>query len=291
MNNLKKYALSYFLFLFGIIPFTFFGQTTLHITVSKTDAHCNGSANGSATATATGGSGGFTYNWLPTGGTSAVASNLPVGTYTVVAKDSQGDTIRDIITINQPAPLTASIDSIVVQPCFKIVGGGGACGCGNSLWAVVHGGTAPYKYSWTPNGQTTDSIFHVCYVYFTVTVTDTNGCQASAALNVVLPPPAGDTSTVVDTTSAGIANYDNFSTIKLFPVPATNQLTVSLNKAAIQTRVEIYDLQGKKVMEQKINDGAILISLDISTLMEGNYLFRIIGTNEQKTIRFSKSDK
>jgi hypothetical protein len=280
MNNFKKHTLP-FLLLLSIVPFISFGQTSLGLHISKTDAKCNGNANGSATVTANGGFGSYTYSWSPTGGTNAIATNLIVGTYTVVVKDSLGNSIQDTIRINQPAPLVATIDSIIVKPCFLI--GGGACGCGNTLWAIVQGGTAPYQYHWTPNGQTTDSIFHVCYVLFGVTVTDINGCKASDSLNVIFPEKN------TDTTSAGIVNYNNFSGIKLFPVPAANQLNVSLNEAATQTRVEIYDLQGKKVMEQKINDGAILVTLDISMLTEGNYLFRIIGTNEQKTIRFYKS--
>jgi hypothetical protein len=282
MDFFKKHIFS-FLFLLVIIPFISFGQTTLGLHLSKTDAKCNGNANGSASASVSGGSAPYTYHWS-TGDVTAAVTNLVVGTYTVIVKDSQGNTIQDTISISQPPALTVSIDSIIVQPCF-LSGGGGACGCGNTLWAVVNGGTAPYKYLWTPNGQTTDSIFHVCYILFGVTVTDSNNCQASNSLNVVIPPQPLDTSS----TAAGIDSYNNFSNIKLFPVPAGNQLNVSLNQAATQTRVEIYDLQGKKVLEQKINDGAILVTLDIDTLTEGNYLFRVIGNNEQKTIRFYKN--
>lgn len=284
----KRFLLS--LSLISVLSFISFGQTTLSLNITGTDAKCNGNANGSAIAITSGGSAPYTYSWS-TGDVTASVTNLTAGTYTVTAKDNQGNIIQGSITINQPAPLTATIDSIIVQPCFLL--GGGACGCGNTLWAVVNGGTAPYRYLWTPNGQTTDSIFHVCYVLFGVTVTDTNGCQANASLNVVLPPQRGaDTTSTTDTTSStatGIANYSSFSNIKLYPVPAGNQLNVNLNKAALQTRIEIYNMLGAKVMEQKMNDGVISTTLDISALADGYYLFKITGASGQKTMRFSKS--
>jgi hypothetical protein len=282
MSIFKKRFL-FSLLILGMMHFISFSQINLSVNLSATDAKCNSNANGSATVTATGGAAPYTYNWLPFGGTSATASNLAAGTYKVLVTDNNGVSILDSITINQPPPLSVYIDSIIVQPCFRVTTGGGACGCGNTLWAVVDGGTAPYRYHWTPNGQVTDSIFHVCYVLFGVTVTDSNNCTASNKLNVVIPPKADE--------SAGINSYSNLSEMKLFPVPAGNQLNVSLTEAALQSRIEIYDMLGKKVMEQKVNDGAMLITLDISSITEGNYLFRVVGSSGQKTLRFSKSDK
>lgn len=287
MGILKKYTLLLFL-VFGLLPFISLGQTTLSLNIATTDAKCNGSANGSAIATASGGFAPYTYSWS-TGDATASVANLAAGTYTVVVTDNQSNTIQSIVTINQPAPFTTTIDSIIVQPCFRL--GGGACGCGNTLWAVVTGGTAPFQYSWTPNGQTTDSIFHVCYVLFGVTVTDANGCQANASLNVVLPPQRGTDTTTIDSTSAatGIANYNNFSGLKLYPVPASNQLNVNLAKPAAQTRIEIYNMLGAKVMEHKLNDGTMLTALDISALADGYYLLKVVGNNQQKTVRFTKN--
>lgn len=280
MFSLKHIAIS--IFILVINNLASFGQTaSLSATVTATDAKCNGSTNGSATITVNGGTSPYSYTWMPLGGNTSIANELTAGIYSITVVDAKGLTIHDTITINQPPALTVSIDSIIVQPCFLVSTGGGACGCGNTLWAIVNGGTAPYKYAWTPYGETTDSIFHVCYVLFTVTVTDTNNCTAGNSLNVVLPPPPNSTS--------GIAGNNDISDIKLYPVPAGNQLNISLNKAALASQIEIYDMLGKQVMAQKVNDGAIIVTLDISILLEGNYLFRITGTDGQKTIRFSKS--
>jgi hypothetical protein len=187
-----------------------------------------------------------------------------------VSLGQDGSTIR--------CNLSVTIDSIVVKPCF-IMGGGGSCGCGNTLWAVVTGGTPPYSYLWTPSSVTTDTLHGACYLEFSCTVTDSKGCVMTDSINVVMPTLGG----------AGIAEYGNQSGINLFPVPAANELTVSISDPALKAHTaEIYDMLGKKVAEQKINANAILLTLDVSSLQEGNYLLRVVGVNGQRTSRFTK---
>ena len=276
MNSVKKH-ISISLFILGMIPFISFSQMSLNI--SAIDAKCNGSSNGSAAALVNGGSAPYTYTWntSPIQNTQ-MASNLVAGTYKVLVTDANNVSITDSIVINQPAVLSAYIDSIIVQPCFRM--GGGACGCGNTLWAVVNGGTTPYSYYWSPGGQRTDSVFNVCYVDFTVTVTDTNSCVTNASLNVIIPPSPGST-------DAGINQIvDTKSKITIYPNPANSQLSVSIPEAANNMRIEIYNMLGNKVIEQKTN-AAILCNIDVSTLSEGTYFLRVIDNNGQKTSRFS----
>ncbi len=173
--------------------------------------------------------------------------------------------------------LSVSIDSIIVKPCF--LKGGGVCGCGNTLWAVVSGGTAPYSYVWSPSGITTDTLLGACYLLFSVVVTDANGCTANASLNVIMPP----------TGSAGITEFNTTSEINLYPVPAVNELKINITDASLKAHaIEIYDMLGNKVIEQQVNTNVMLVTLDVSTLTEGNYFLRIVGANGQKTSRFSK---
>ena len=258
-----------------MVPFISFSQTNLSVNINAINPKCNGNADGSATVTASGGTAPYTYNWSPTGGTQATASNLASGTYKVLVKDNAGISILDSITISQPPALTASIDSIIVQPCF--LRGGGACGCGNTLWAVVNGGTGSYTYNWSPGGQTTDSIFNVCYVDFTVVVTDSNSCAVSRSLNVVIPPKPD---------AAGISQVNTKSLISVYPNPANNQISISLAEATNNTHIEIYDMLGNKVMEQKIN-ASILTNVDVASLVAGNYFLRVTDGSTQKTARFS----
>jgi hypothetical protein len=263
--------------------------TELDVVITTTDAHCSGSNNGSASADVSGGVGPYTYSWAPKKGSADSATNLPPGTYTLTVTDSNGLTDVEIVVIGQVPTLTVSIDTIIVQPCFRnglpyIVQGGGACGCSNTLWAVVNGGTAPYTYYWTPGGTTTDSLYGACYEVFTVLVTDKYGCTSIDSENVVIPDA---------NTDAGINQYNNTFGLKLYPVPAGNQLTVSIAEASksIQS-MEIFDLFGNKLIEQKINPTDILVTVDVSALMAGNYLLKISGgSTGQKIARFTIAGK
>ncbi|HXP49459.1 MAG TPA: SprB repeat-containing protein, partial [Bacteroidia bacterium] len=157
------------------------GQNSMKIIVKGNDTKCNGDNNGSAQVTAIGGKAPYTYSWSPLGATTSLVNGLAPGIYSVTVIDNNGISAKSTITIKEPAPLLVSIDSIVVRPCFVVKGG--VCGCNNTLWAVVNGGTAPYSYAWTPNGDTTDTLRHVCYQTFRVTVSDNNQCITSDSLD------------------------------------------------------------------------------------------------------------
>jgi len=176
--------------------------------------------------------------------------------------------------------LSVTIDSVVVPPCFRVTGG--ACGCTNSLWAVVGGGSTPYTYTWsTSNGYVYgngDTIHGACYEVWVVKVTDARGCLDSASINVVIPATAPE----------GINTFGNVSSsLKLYPVPASNQVNVSLGAAANNIHAEVYDILGNKLMTQTINDGAMVLTLDVSAFANGNYFLKIIGNNGQKTVKFA----
>lgn len=184
---------------------------------------------------------------------------------------------------NQPCNLSVSIDSIVVNPCFRITGG--SCGCSNTLWAVVSGGAAPYTYTWSTGGVAAgyaDTIRGACYEYWTVKVQDAGACLDSSSLNVLIPSVTSDT-----TSTTGISKYTNASSFKLYPVPAGNQLNVSLGAPANNVHIEIYDILGNKILAQNINDGAMLLPIDVSAFANGNYLLKLVGSGGQKTSKFT----
>jgi len=179
--------------------------------------------------------------------------------------------------------MTVEIDSIVVRPCAFVGGGGGSCGCGNTLWAVVTGGTPPYTYKWTPSTGVSpdnmDTLSLACYRVYTVVVTDANGCKVTDSLNVVIPAQP-----------FGITKYNNVLGVALYPVPAINQLNIKIaDPSAEAMRFEVYDMIGNKVSEQNVSPNTHLVTIDISLLAEGNYLLRMVGSKGQKTSRFSVS--
>lgn len=139
-----------------------------------TNVTCFGLSNGAATITVNGGSPGYTYNWLPTGGNASSASNLIAGQYTVTVTDNTGCTATETINISAPAELVVTT-----------IGTGANCGSKDgSATANVSGGSGTYTYLWTPGNFTTQTISNLATGSYNVVVTDANGCNAANFFNV-----------------------------------------------------------------------------------------------------------
>ncbi|HXB12126.1 MAG TPA: T9SS type A sorting domain-containing protein [Bacteroidia bacterium] len=271
-----------FIIALAFFPLFSIGQGGLKVTINGQDAKCNGNNNGSAIASVSGGSLPYTYNWAPSGCTDSAAVNLVAGTYTLTVTDNNGITARSTIIINEPSPLLVSIDSIVVYPCYLLTGpggGGGSCGCNNTLWAIVNGGTAPYSYAWTPSGNTKDTLHNACYEEFAVAVTDKNQCVTSDSIFVAIPKK-----------TTGINELLSPNDVKVYPVPTSNTLNIQINPLAANTeKLEVYDIMGKMLIEQKLKENTSEISLNTASLPVGNYLLRLVGDNTQLISHFSIS--
>ena len=147
-------------------------------TPSQTDVSCKGGSNGSATVSVTGGTGTYSYQWSPSGGTNATASGLSAGTYTVLIKDSNLCETTASVTIIEPALLTATIDKTDVL-----------CNQANNGTATVipSGGTGTYTYSWLPSGGTAATATGLSPNTYSVTVTDANGCTVTETVQITEP--------------------------------------------------------------------------------------------------------
>ncbi|MBK8365753.1 MAG: gliding motility-associated C-terminal domain-containing protein [Bacteroidetes bacterium] len=148
--------------------------TQLNVTITPTDALCNGSANGSAQANASGGTSGYNYSWFPSGGTSSIALNLSAGNYTVIATDANGCTFSRTTAVAEPAPINLATSSTPAT-----------CGSANGTANVVAaGGAFPYSYLWSAGGGTNATASNLNAITYTVVVTDANGCTSSASESV-----------------------------------------------------------------------------------------------------------
>jgi len=70
----------------------------LTLSLAGTPSDCQ-SPSGTASATAAGGTGPYTYNWQPSGGNAATASNLLPGNYTFTVTDNNGCQASDTINV------------------------------------------------------------------------------------------------------------------------------------------------------------------------------------------------
>ena len=111
---------------------------------------CNGDANGSVTVTGSGGTvaGDYTYLWN-NGQTTATATNLSPGTYTVTVKDDNNcSSSAGPVSITEPAILTATATKVQDVQCNGAADG--------SISVSASGGTPNYTYLWDDGaGQTT----------------------------------------------------------------------------------------------------------------------------------------
>jgi hypothetical protein len=119
----------------------------LECTTTATGAACNGGCNGTATVAATGGTSPYVYNWntIPTQ-TSATASGLCAGAYTVIVTDANGCTTSCVVSVTGSPLLTCSVFKANVTKCGLPTG---------KLKAIPLGGSSPYTYLW--NTGTTSS--------------------------------------------------------------------------------------------------------------------------------------
>ncbi len=136
--------------------------TTLQASASESNVDCMG-GTGNATAFGIGGISPYTYKWAPGGQTTAGVTGMSAGTYTVSVTDKNGCSTMSLITITQPAALTALIDSVDVSSLNA---------CDGSAKVIPGGGTAPYTYKWTSGGQTNDTINNQCAGNYCCVVTD-----------------------------------------------------------------------------------------------------------------------
>ena len=151
-----------------------YGVTSQPLTVSTsgTDVSCNGGNDGTATATASGGNGSYSYNWS-NGGTTATITGLSAGTYNVTVT-SGTETATGSVTVNQPASAVAATASSTDTNCGIDDG---------TATVSASGGTAPYSYNWN-TGATIATITGLAAGTYSATVTDANGCTATASTTV-----------------------------------------------------------------------------------------------------------
>lgn len=145
----------------------------LTATISSTNVTCNGAGDGTATVTLSGAAMPVNYLWS-NGDTSAIATNLTPGTYTVDITDANNCPAELSVTISQPPQLLPNASSTNQTGVGQNDG---------TATAQPTGGTPSYSYAWS-NTETTQTITGLAPGTYTVTVTDANDCTAVQTVTV-----------------------------------------------------------------------------------------------------------
>ncbi|MDA7762566.1 gliding motility-associated C-terminal domain-containing protein [Crocinitomicaceae bacterium] len=113
----------------------------------QNDALCNSLNNGMIMVDVTQGSSPYSYSWDQSNSTDSVANDLFAGTHTVTVTDFNGCSDQISLTIGEPESLSITNltpDSVVCSEAFI------------DIEATGNGGSSPYIYTWTENGNSLD---------------------------------------------------------------------------------------------------------------------------------------
>ncbi len=149
--------------------------------IATANVSCNGGSNGTATASPSNGTSPYTYLWSDASSqTTAIATGLSAGSYTLTVQDNCGASQTTSVSFSQPNVLSAvaSVNSAVT--CYGINNG--------SAIANPSNGTAPYTYLWSDaSSQTSATATGLTAGSYTITVTDKCGSSQTASVIITQP--------------------------------------------------------------------------------------------------------
>ncbi len=166
------------------ITYTITQPPAIDVTLTLTPVSCANLCDGAADASVSGGTPGYTYLWNPapaSGQGTPNATGFCAGSHTLIVTDAAGcDTT---ITFDLPAP-----PPILPTLTTTLASCGGGCD-GTATLAVI-GGTGPLTIIWNPapgNGQGTIQATDLCPGPYTVTISDSLGCDTTLQFVIVTP--------------------------------------------------------------------------------------------------------
>ncbi|MFN7325229.1 MAG: gliding motility-associated C-terminal domain-containing protein [Chitinophagales bacterium] len=160
-----------------------------------TPVRCKGESNGQLSFWIQDGTAPYQYSWkringspsgmgtLSSNQTPVQLPNLPAGSYTITVNDNYGNDVVLTAVVTEPPTLTTSWQTSDYH------GYAVAChqGSNGSLTMVTDGGSAPYSYQWS-NGAQVATLQDLEAGFYSVTITDRNGCSLSASPYLSQPP-------------------------------------------------------------------------------------------------------
>jgi len=209
------------------------------------------------------GTGPFSYLWEPSGATTSSITVVldSTETFSVTVKDSCRDSAKSIAPINVDNP------KVTLPPIMYIA-------LGDSIIIVAKGNG--FAYQWAPgqlygrclNPPLCDSIkvSPPANIVYTVTTTDSLGCQASA----------------VDTIIVGAAGVLSFSAVKLmsvYPNPSSTEFTINLQNNAL---LQVSDITGRVLFSEMENAGNVRFGKELNP---GIYFLLIDGKPVGKIVK------
>ncbi len=154
-------------------------SSALVLTLNPQDLKCYNDNSGVVDLTVSGGTLPYSYDWS-NGYTGEDLVNVGKDLYTVEVTDGFGCTAQDNAYVDEPDPIVLDIDLFGINYCP-----------GDNLvmaTADASGGFGSFEYLWDdPGAQVTETAYDLGAGYYTVIVTDMNGCQENESVLVTEP--------------------------------------------------------------------------------------------------------
>ncbi|WP_170110237.1 T9SS type A sorting domain-containing protein [Flavilitoribacter nigricans] len=190
---------------------------------------CFGASDGAARVKITGGTPPYQFDWFRNGQpianvNEAQLNNVPAGMYTLEFSDSQGCSRTFKLDVSSPDDLVVNLQVSVPQPPDFDNG---------RASVIVTGGQPGYSYLWS-TGDTTAVIEDLSTGTYSLTVTDSEGCQD-----------------IVSLTLTDIIDPQILQSARLFPNPASELARLELTfPRAVDSELLVLDVLGKLVLRE-----------------------------------------
>ena len=166
---------------------------------SISNVTCKNADDASVSVTVTGGNGNYSYSWNGVSAASEDLSNVAAGQYTLVVVDDKGCTDSLSVTVTEP-------DSLLASYVLSAYVGGNNVSCNGATDGTfdvsVQGGTLPYSYAWNTS-DTTEDLSSIGQGYYSVVITDNNGCSVTVGDSIVEPDVLTATISTTDVSCNG----------------------------------------------------------------------------------------
>jgi hypothetical protein len=243
-----------------------FGCTLTGVVVIVDSIDCYGETNGVLEAIPSQGTGPYSVLWND-GSTEAIRSAVSAGAYSVTITDANQCTLQIEGTLSQPDSLY--VDIIEFTQTISQPGSG-------VIEVVPQGGTPPFAFFWEKEGQPVGSASRLEGLdeglYF-LNVRDANDCPFNIAFRIDLSTSTGQT-TLSDLT------------LKAYPNPVSEWLTVQSTHALIASPWSVTDARGKVVSGGFWSQDQSSASVFVGNLPPGLYHWTMHYGGSSRNVRF-----
>lgn len=232
----------------------------LNVELDYNNVLCYGDSSGSAWAEVSGGSLPYSLEW-----TISDTTTVSAGEYYLLVTDGHLCLWESWFEIVEPTEILLDLE---LQDC--------EVGNSNGSAALsVTGGIEPYTILWSNGVENFDEIGSLQPGEYSVNVTDSVGCIASAEFAIG----------IVD----GMLESSSGQEIIAYPNPAKNQIHVEFPNTSQATTIKVIDLASREIISNAVVPGSAIQTIDISGLSKGIYYLRVLGSDAPpRNLRFLK---